>query len=191
MTKVRDILPKSKKETGSARALRPFTHSMEEFFENSFPRRWMEGLFEPYVWSRPFWNESEEMFELPTRVDMLDKGDMLLIRAEMPGIKKEDLEITVSGDRLILEAKRSFEEEVKEDDFIRREMGHGRLFRTLDFRFGYDFGAWRLEGEMMYRTLRLPVEVYGDKAVAELHDGMLELRLPKVEVTTPIKVEVA
>ena len=169
MTKVRNILPTSKKEAGSGRAIRPFTHSMEEFFENSFPRRWMEGFFEPDVWKRPFWNETEEMFELPTRVDMLDKGDILFIRAEMPGIKKEDLEVTVSGDRLILEAKRDFEEEVKEDDYIRREMGYGRLFRTL----------------------RLPVEVYGDKAVAELHDGMLELRLPKVEVTTPIKVEVA
>lgn len=169
MTKVRNITPTSKKEAGAFRAMRPFTHSMEEFFENTFPRRWMEGFFEPHVWKRPFWNDAEEMFELPARVDMLDEGDALLILAEMPGVKKEGLEVTIAGDRLILEAKRDFEEKAKEGDYIRHETGYGRL----------------------YRMLNLPFEVYGDKAVAELHDGMLELRLPKVEVTTPYKVNVA
>ena len=55
MPKVRNILPKKEHETG--RAMRPFTHSMEEFFESAFPRRWMEGFFEPYAWRRPFFAE--------------------------------------------------------------------------------------------------------------------------------------
>ena len=49
MPKVRNILPKKDRETGGAREMRPFTHSMEEFFGNHFPRRWMEGFFEPYA----------------------------------------------------------------------------------------------------------------------------------------------
>ena len=46
---------------------------------------------------------------------------MLVIRAEMPGVKKEDLEITIAGDRLTFEAKRDFEEEEKKDDATKLE----------------------------------------------------------------------
>lgn len=169
MPKVRNIVPTKERETGSGGALRPFTHSMDEFFENNVLRRWMEGFFEPYAWRRPFWSEYEERFEVFPRVDILDKEDKLLVRAEMPGIKKEDLEITIAGDRLTLEAKReSMEEEIK-DEFIRHEMAFGRLNRTV----------------------HLPVEVMGDDAIAELKDGVLEIYLPKVEATTPYKVKVA
>jgi hypothetical protein len=141
MPKVRNILPKKEHEAG--RAMRPFTHSMEEFFENAFPRRWMEGFFEPYALRRPFFTEF--------------------------GIKKEDLEITISGDRLIIEAKREFEEEETKEEFVRHEMAYGRL----------------------YRSVLLPFEVLGDDAKAELKDGVLEIFLPKVEATTPYKVKVA
>jgi hypothetical protein len=61
MPKVRNILPKKEHEAG--RAMRPFTHSMEEFFENAFPRRWMEGFFEPYALRRPFFTEFKREFE--------------------------------------------------------------------------------------------------------------------------------
>jgi HSP20 family protein len=141
---------------------------MEEFFENFFPRRWMEG-FEPFGWRRPYWPEIEDKFDFLPNVDIVDKEDFLLVRAEMPGVKKEDLDVTIAGDRLTFEAKREVEEKEEKDDFFRHEMAYGRLFRTL----------------------RLPVEVYGDKASAELKDGIVEVKLPKVEVTTPHKVNVA
>jgi hypothetical protein len=80
-----------------------------------------------------------------------------------------DLEITIAGDRLVFEAKREFEEEEKKEDFVRHEMAYGRL----------------------YRAVLLPAEVEGDKAKAELRDGILEITLPKVEATTPFKVKVA
>ena len=169
MPNVRHILPKKERETGTTRALRPFTHSMEEFFGGHFPRRWMEGFFEPYAWKKPFWDEAEGTFDVLPRVDILDRDEELFIRAEMPGIKKDDLEITISGDRLTFEAKRDYEEEVKEDEYFRHEMAYGRLFRTI----------------------HLPVEIVADKALAELKEGILEVHLPKVEVTTPWKVKVA
>jgi len=165
---VRNIFPKKEREVGTGRAMTPFTHSMEEFFENYFPRRWMEG-FEPFGWRKPLWPEVDEKFDFLPNVDIVDRDDVLLIRAEMPGVKKEDLEITIAGDRLTFEAKREFEEKEEEDDFFRHEMAYGRMFRTV----------------------RLPVEVHGDKAKAELKDGIVELHLPKVEVTTPHKVKVA
>lgn len=168
MANVLNILPK-KQHRAVGREMTPFTQSMEEFFENRFPRRWMESFFEPETWKWPFWSEMEESFEAFPRVDILDKDDALLVRAEMPGIKKDDLEITLVGDRLTFDAKREFKEEEKKDDFYRHEMAYGRLFRTI----------------------RLPVEVKFDETKAELHDGIVEIYLPKVEVTTPYKVEVA
>jgi HSP20 family protein len=101
--------------------------------------------------------------------EAVDRDDKLVVRADVPGIKKEDLEITISGDRLIIEAKREFEEEETKEEFVRHEMAYGRL----------------------YRSVLLPFEVLGDDAKAELKDGVLEIFLPKVEATTPYKVKVA
>lgn len=168
MPKVRNIFPRKDRETVAGRALTPFTHGMEEFFENYFPRRWMEG-FEPFAWRRPMWPDFEDKLEFLPNVDIVDKGDFLLVRAEMPGVRKEDLEITIAGDRLTFEAKRDLEETQEKDDFVRHEMACGRV----------------------YRSVRLPVEVHGDKAKAELRDGIVELKLPKVEVTTPHRIKVA
>ena len=115
------------------------------------------------------WPEIEEKFDFLPNVDIVDRDDHVLVRAEMPGVKKEDLEITIAGDRLTFEAKREVEQKEEKDDFYRHEMAYGRMFRTV----------------------RLPVDVHGDKASAELKDGIVEVNLPKVEVTTPHKVKVA
>lgn len=169
MPNVRNILPKKERETGVGGALRPFTHSMEEFFENYLPRRWMEGFFDPYASKQPMWGEMGETFEVWPKIDILDKSDSLVVRAEMPGVKKEDLDITIAGDRLTFEAKRKFVEEEEKEDFFRSEMAYGRLFRVV----------------------HLPVPVVADDAKAELKDGIIEVFLPKVEAIVPHTVKVA
>ncbi len=169
MAKVRKILPKKDKEAGRGREMRPFTHGMEEFFGTHFPRRWMEGFLEPYVWKRPSWSEFGENFDVWPNVDILDKKDAIIVRAEIPGVRKEDLDITIAGDRLTLEATRDYEEKEEKEDFFRSEMAYGRL----------------------YRVIPLPVEVKGDEARAELEDGVVEIHLPKVEAVTPHTVKVA
>ena len=113
MPKVRNILPKKEHEPG--RAMMPFTHGMEEFFQSAFPRRWMEEFFAPYAWRRPFFAEYDEKYDVFPKVDVIDKDEALVVRADVPGIKKEDLEITISGDRLVIEAKREYEEEEKKE----------------------------------------------------------------------------
>jgi len=169
MPNVHEITPRKERETNVGRAMRPFTHSMEEFFENFLPRRWMEDFFEPYATKRPSWSEFEGRFEGSTKVDIIDKGDALMVRAELPGVEKEDLDVLIAGDRLTIEAKREFKEEEKEDTFFWNEMAYGRL----------------------YRAVHLPVEVISDKAKAELKNGMLEIYLPKVKAVTPHTVKVA
>jgi len=169
MPNVRNIVPRKEREKGVTGALRPFTHGMEEFFDNYFPRRWMEGFFEPQMFKAPRWGEFGEAYEVWPKIDILDKNEALVVRAEMPGVKKEDLDITIAGDRLTFEAKRDFAEEEEKEDYFRSEMAYGRL----------------------YRVIHLPVEVKGDLAKAEMKDGIIEVYLPKVEEIVPHKVKVA
>jgi len=169
MPNVRNILPKKDRETGAGTEMRPFTHSMEEFFENHFPRRWMEGFLDPYGWKRPIMPELGETFEVFPKIDIVDKEDALVVRAEMPGVRKDDLEVTIAGNRLTFEAKRDFEEKEEKEEFFHSEMVYGRLFRAVS----------------------LPAEVLGDEAKAELKDGVVEVYLPKAEAITPHTVKVA
>jgi HSP20 family protein len=167
MPNVRNLVPKRHRGTDTTRSLRPFTHGLDEFFWNDFPRRWMEGFFDPLM--RTSWPEGGESFAVWPTVDIIDRNDALVVRAEIPGVDKDDLDITIAGDRLTLEAKRDHKEEEKKEDFFRTEIAYGRMFRVVN----------------------LPVAVDGDKAKAEMKDGIVEIWLPKVEVTEPHKVKVA
>ncbi|NQV86691.1 MAG: Hsp20/alpha crystallin family protein [Woeseiaceae bacterium] len=142
----------------------PLTHSMEEFFEDFPPRRWME-TFEPLAWRWPMGVDYERSF----RLDVIDHEQELVIRGELPGVEKEDIKVTVMGDRLMIEAERKFEEEEKKGAYYRHEVGYGKLMRTI----------------------ALPVSVETDKVHAELKDGILEVLLPKLEVAERHTIKVA
>jgi len=142
----------------------PLTHSMEEFFEDFPPRRWME-TFEPLGWRWPMGVDYERSF----RLDVIDHDKELVIRGELPGVEKDDIEVMIMGDRLIIQAEREFEEEDDEDAYYRHEVGYGKLMRTI----------------------ALPVAVDADKIRAELKDGILEVTLPKLEVAERHTIKVA
>ena len=142
----------------------PLTHSMGEFFEDFPPRRWME-TFEPLGWKWPVGIDYERAF----RLDILDRDKELMVRAELPGVEKDDVEVTISGDRLLIKAEREFEEEDEKEDFYRHELGYGKLMRTV----------------------ALPVEVDAENIHAELKEGILTVTLPKVRVAERHTVKVA
>jgi len=142
----------------------PLTHSMEEFFEDFPPRRWME-TFEPFFRK---WPEDID-FERSFRIDILDREKELIVRAELPGVEKDDVEVTISGDRLTIEAEREFEEEERKDTFYRHELGYGELLRTIV----------------------LPVDVDAEHIKAELKDGILSVVLPKIQAAERHTVKVA
>ena len=142
----------------------PLTHSMEEFFENFPPRRWME-TFEPFGLKWPLGIDLERSF----RVDILDREKELIVRAELPGVGKDDVEVTISGDRLMIEADREYEEEEKKETFYRHELGYGELMRTI----------------------ALPVKVDVEHIEAELKDGILKVVLPKLQAAERHTVKVA
>ena len=142
----------------------PLTRSMEEFFEDFPPRRWME-TFGPLGWNWPIGIDYERAF----RLDVIDHDEELVVRAELPGVEKEDVNVEITGDRLMIEAEREFEEEDEKKDFYRHELGYGKLMRTVS----------------------LPVEVDPERIVAELKEGILTVTLPKIRVAEKHTVKVA
>lgn len=101
-------------------------------------------------------------------VDVLDTGDDLLIRADMPGVKAEKLKITLSGNTLTIKGEVEAEDEPAEAIHLRRE-------RRLS---AYS------------RSITLPVAVEAEKAQAVFGDGVLSLTLPKSEKVRPKIIKV-
>ena len=104
---------------------------------------------------------------LPT-VDLYEDRDHLVLKAEIPGMKKEDIEISLHGDVLTLSGERKEEEEWEKAETYRAERFLGRF----------------------QRTFTLPVTVDASKVQASYKDGILTVTLPKVEEAKPKQIEV-
>ena len=138
---------------------------MERWFERAGRHGWMR----PGSWEWPPHLGSIAAFrnEAP-KVDIIDRDNELVVRAEFPGVTKEDLDVTVSTHSVTLKAHSSHEEKEEKGEYYRREMSYGEYQRTVP----------------------LPHAVDGDNARASFKDGVLELTLPKVEKTARKKVNV-
>src|SRR5690349_11359756 len=101
-------------------------------------------------------------------VEMFTKDNELIIRADVPGLKKEDISIELTEDSLLLKGERKFEKEQKKEGYYRTERTYGSF----------------------YRTLPLPEGVKIENAKAQVHDGVLEITVPMVKVVTK-KLEVS
>jgi len=136
----------------------PF-EEMDRFFERVFPRGWMRPFLD---WERHLWPDlfAPGEREMP-RVDIIDRDEEILVRAEIPGVEKEDVDVSVTDERVTIKATRTREEKQERGDFYRREISHGTFSRSL----------------------MLPAEVDGTKAKATFKHGVLELTLPKVAKT--------
>jgi HSP20 family protein len=90
-------------------------------------------------------------------VDLEDRGKDYLLTAEMPGFKREDVEIQVMDDSVEIRAATGWKTDDKSKNYIWRERA----------------------AESFYRLIELPEEINTDKAEANLKDGVLEITLPK------------
>ncbi|MDD2732442.1 MAG: Hsp20/alpha crystallin family protein [Desulfuromonadaceae bacterium] len=135
----------------SSRYLSPF-EEMEHMFEDFFNRRFFAPTWMPRL---PF----NGLGDMSTSVDMFEDGADLVIKAEMPGMKKEEISIDFSGDVVTISGEKKSEEKTERKDYYRVERSFGSFCRKLS----------------------LPVEIQIDKATASFMDGVLELRMPKSE----------
>ncbi len=129
--------------------LSPF-EEMENMFEDFFRR----PFFFPAMFPRM---RALETNAAAPHVDMFENEDNLIIKAEVPGMKKEDLDVSISEDVVIITGEKKSEEKTEKKDYYYEERS---------------FGAFT-------RKLRLPVETETSKASAAFQDGVLEIRIPK------------
>ncbi len=101
-------------------------------------------------------------------VDIRDSKDKLIVKADIPGIEKDDLKVTVENGVLIIQGERRFQQEEKKDDFIRTERSYGAF----------------------QRALQLPTAVDANKIQATCKNGVLELVLPKTEEAKPKQIQI-
>lgn len=142
----RDLLVPEKTELRS-----PFDE-MERWFGDFFDR----PFFSP-MWMPRFRMPS---MQPPTpSVDIFEEADAVVIKAELPGIDKEDVEIHVADDVLTISGEKKAEEKIERKDYHRIERSYGSFSRSL----------------------RLPGEVLSDQAKASFQNGVLEIRIPKTE----------
>jgi HSP20 family protein len=101
-------------------------------------------------------------------VDVAENAQEIVVHAELPGMKQEDIDIELNGDTLTLRGERKFENEERKENFVRIERSYGRFQRSF--------------------TIATPIQ--HDKVSATYRDGVLEIHLPKSEEQRPRKVQV-
>jgi HSP20 family protein len=120
-------------------------------------RRAMDRLFESAFVGRDFWGGPEGA--AGPELDLYEQDDDLVVTAALPGVKPEDVEVTVRGNVLTIQGETRSETEGPSGRYHRRERRSGSFLRHI----------------------QLPAAVDADKARASFEHGLLRLRLPKAE----------
>jgi HSP20 family protein len=128
---------------------------MNKLFDDFFGRplvrtEWTEGVWTPSV-------------------DVSEDKDNVIIKAEMPGMKKDDVKISVQDNMLILEGEKKQEKEEKEKNYHRIERSYGSFCRSF----------------------QLPTTVKTDKIKASYKEGVLSVTLPKSEEVKPKEIPIS
>ena len=136
------------------RLMSPF-EEMERFFDEGVPGRFLRPL--RHEW--PGWGRLTPFEGKMPKVDVIDRDDAIVIHAEVPGVTKNDLDVSLTENSVTIKGTTHREEEKEKGAYHRREMSRGEFTRTIP----------------------LSVAVDGSKAKATFKDGVMELTLPKVE----------
>ena len=102
-------------------------------------------------------------------VDVLEDKDKLTVKAEVPGFRREDLDVSVHDNNLIISGERKSDEERKDGEFYRSERFYGKF----------------------HRSIGLPYPIETEKIQAQYRDGILSVTLPKAEHAKAKHIEVA
>ncbi len=127
---------------------------MEHWFDNLFKR-------EMSLFGRPWWPRSRfaEMEDISPSADIFRDGNDIVVKAEVPGMDKKDLDVVISEDKITVSGEKKKEEKVERKDYYRFERSEGSFTRSF----------------------RLPEDVQTGKAKATFKNGVLEVRIPMSE----------
>ncbi len=136
----------------------------DPFAEFGSLRRAMDRVFDDFMRPTIWRGEAEMAFP----VDLYETDDTIVVKASLPGIKPEDVDISVSGDVLTIKGEIKHEEKVERENYYRQELRYGAFARTIP----------------------LPTHVAHERAEAEFEHGILTVRLPKAEEVRPKSIKV-
>ncbi|HVO95403.1 MAG TPA: Hsp20/alpha crystallin family protein [Terriglobales bacterium] len=138
-----------------------FEREMDQMMEDFFGRRF-----------RPFWPErwfrTEEIQGRVPALDMFEEKDDIVVKAEIPGMDKDNIEVNLTDHTLTIKGEKKKEEEIKEENYYRTERSYGAFIRSVE----------------------LPREVHADKVKATFKNGVLEIRMPKTEEAKAKEIKV-
>jgi len=121
---------------------------MEDFFRRPF------SMF-PSMWPKTAFLEED----MSPAIDVFEQDDAVVVKAELPGMKKEDISVELSDGVLKITGEKKKEEKIERKNYYRIERSSGSFERRIS----------------------LPVETQSDKAKASFKDGVLEIKVPKSE----------
>lgn len=139
----------------------PFSE-MERYF-NEFLRNPFSMLSHPTMLAG-----MPKVTEMSPSVDIFEEGEEVVVKAEIPGVKKEDLDVTITENSLTISGEKKKEEKIDKKDFHRIERSYGSFCRSF----------------------RLPENVNSGKAKAVFNDGVLEVRMPRTQKIKQKKIEI-
>lgn len=106
--------------------------------------------------------------EVMPAIDIFEDNGNIVLKAELPGIKKEDIDVTLADGAITISGEKKKEEEVKQKDYYKWERSYGSFFRSFT----------------------LPAEVQADKITSVFKDGILEVKMPKSEAAKSKEIKV-
>jgi HSP20 family protein len=130
--------------------------AMDRLFEDSF--------VSPLTW-RTIGGGNDS---LTPPIDVHETPDEIIVTASLPGMKADDVEITMTGQTLTMRGEFRADDEIEKDQYLYRERRFGSFSRTV----------------------QLPVRVEGDRAQASFTDGVLRLSIPKAEEVKPRQIRI-
>jgi len=139
---------------------------MERLMEESIGHGWgQRGL--PFLRRWQALKRAEEWAASP-KVDVYEEGNDVIVKTEVPGMEKDEIEISLDGNTLILKGEKKKEEKIEDKDYSYCERYFGAFTRTIE----------------------LPTDVQADKVTAALKNGVLNIRLPKLETAKKKEVKI-
>jgi HSP20 family protein len=165
VTNIKKDVPAKAEPQGFFNEMEQRMQELERRFETMLPSSWTRPMHLEFPeWAQPGLTH----FRTP-KVDIIDRDDDVLVKAEIPGVNKKDLDVSVTDTAITIKGCTSQEKQVEKGDYFRSETMKGEFSRTL----------------------ALPAEVEGKKAKSTFKDGMLEVTVPKRENAKRHKVKVS
>jgi HSP20 family protein len=152
-----------RRKSGKSLVARQPSREVEETgrsFEDVFGRPFLPGIWRAFP--------SEEMVWAPA-IDVVEEEDRFSVKVELPGVKEEDVNVSIAGDTLTIEGEKKAESEVKRKGYYYSETSYGSFSRSITIPSTIDTGR---------------IEANYDK-------GVLEISLPKAPEVKPKKITVA